>query len=159
MSMVHEKLYQSKNLSSINIGEYFQDLIDYIKDSYNLNYRKITIKMNFENVSVLIDTATPLGLIFNELISNAIKHAFPGNRGGEINISVKKTEEEEIILSVSDNGVGFPDNYNFRESASLGIQTILALGERQLGGSVQMEDNSGVACKITFKDNIYTPRV
>jgi len=159
MSLVHEKLYQSKNLSSIKLKEYFTDLIYYMKKSYNLKNGKVSFTLNLEDISVLIDTATPLGLLFNEVISNAMKHAFPEERKGEIIVTLYKEKNEKIILKIADNGIGFTDEYNYREGTSLGIQTILALGEGQLKGIVSMESNNGVTATVQFSDNIYNQRV
>ncbi len=159
MALVHEKLYQSKNLSNINLKEYFADLINYTKEAYNTKNSRITFTLDLESVSVLIDTATPLGLIFNEIVSNIMKHAFPGKGEGEVLVSLNKTDNGEIILKISDNGIGFPDNYNYRESTSLGIQTIFALGEGQLKGKVTMESSYGVIFTVIFKDNVYISRV
>ena len=159
MSLVHDKLYEFQNLSSINLKAYITDLSKLMKDSYLLSDNCISFIMNLEDVSVLIDTAMPLGLVLNELILNAFKHAFPDNRDGEICISLHKLEDGTIELVVSDNGIGVAEDYDFINAPTLGIQTIFLLGESQLQGKIIFDGSSGVKCTMVFKDNIYEPRV
>ena len=95
----------------------------------------------------------------NELISNAFKHAFPGERPGEISIQIRQTESMKIELLVADNGVGMPSNINVRDTKTFGLQSIWLLGELQLKGEVHFDLNQGVSCRITFRDSLYEKRV
>jgi PAS domain S-box-containing protein len=159
MALVHKKLYQSQDLSRINLGGYIRDLASLLIQSYQLPSNKVTMAYNMEDVFVLIDTAVPCGLILNELISNALKYAFPGNRQGEIAIQLRRAEDEAIALQVADNGVGVPEDFDFRRDGALGLRNVFALGERQLQGQVHFERRDGVSCRLQFKDNLYTERV
>ncbi len=159
MSLVHEKLYESHNLSSINLKDYIIDLSALMKNSYILTDREITFYLDLEEISILIDTAMPLGLILNELILNAIKHAFPDNTEGEISISLHKLEDSTIEIKVNDNGIGVDKDYDFKNGSTLGIQTVFLLCEDQLNGVVNFDGSDGLTCRISFKDTIYEPRV
>ncbi len=158
MAMVHEKLYQSKDLSNLELDDYILDLCNYLKESIADNEQHFTFSFDMEKIIILIDYALPIGLILNELISNIIKHAFSGSEPGEIKISLKR-HNETISLDVKDNGKGLPAGFNYKDSNTLGLQTIFSLVESQLNGTVEFEDNNGVTCKIKFKDNSYSPRV
>jgi two-component sensor histidine kinase len=105
-----------------------------------------------EKVKVTIDSAIPCGLIMNELISNIYKHAFPDDHSGEIHVSLKKTEDEEIEFIVSDNGIGIPDKLDIRKVESLGLQSVVALAEHQLFGSVNLVKDNGTQFQIRFKE-------
>ncbi len=159
MSLVHNKLYESRNLSGISLKTYIADLSAMLTKSYRVSSDKIRMVLDTEDVYVLIDTAVPCGLILNELISNAIRHAFPGERQGEIRISLRVTDEKEIILSVSDNGIGLPQNFDTGAGGTSGIQTVFLLGEYQLRAHVKFESRNGLKCQICFKDNLYKARV
>jgi two-component sensor histidine kinase len=111
-----------------------------------------------ESVTVLIDSAIPCGLIVNELISNALQHAFPEDMKGEIRIGLRKNGDN-IELWVSDNGVGARPELNLRQIDTLGLQTVLALAERQLKGEVEFSVNDGVTCQVRFQDTMYRARV
>lgn len=159
MALVHQKLYETKNLSQINLKEYILDLAQLLMQSYSISASKVTIKTDMEEVLVLIDTAIPCGLIMNELISNALKYAFPMGQNGEIKIGLHLNSQGKISLSVSDNGIGVHQGYDFRRSGNMGIKNIFILGENQLKGKVVFENNHGVTCLIQFQDSLYQPRI
>ena len=158
MALVHQKLYQSKNLSRINLGEYINDLAALLFRSYSSS-QKIVFEIEAEDVFVLIDLAMPCSLIVNELITNALKYAFPGNRDGRIRITLRRLETKKIDLWISDNGVGVPENFDFRTTSSLGLQTVFGLAERQLHGKIQFHVNDGLMCHLTFRDDLYKERI
>jgi PAS domain S-box-containing protein len=110
IALVHQKLYQSQNLSRVNIREYITDLTDLLKSSYLVNPDQIDFRLELDEISVLIDTAVPCGLIINELISNSLKYAFPEGRKGAICIRFLRVEDDIIELEVSDNGIGITDD-------------------------------------------------
>lgn len=159
IALVHQKLYETKELSQINLKDYLSDLIVILKSGYNLPAEHISVSSEMDDIFVEIDYAVPCGLILNELISNAYKYAFPGSRKGEIRISLYRNEKGEIVLSVADNGVGVPPSFDFRNEAGLGIQIIIGLAEYQLGGNIRFETDQGLSCQVIFSDNLYIKRI
>ena len=108
--------------------------------------------MALEPVSALIDTAVPCGLILNELISNVFKHAFPDEKRGFLEITLRQPENEFIEISVSDNGIGVPEGFDFFRQKSLGLQLIVSIAKQQLNGTVDFGSGSGVKCRIAFRN-------
>lgn len=159
MALVHEKLYESKDLSNIRLDEYLMELINLLKNSYGINSSNISLVINLEPITVLIDTAIPLGLILNEIISNSVKHAFQTEKKGEIIIQLLEITSGTIVLKISDNGVGISDNFDYRTTNTLGITTIIGLVESQLNGELSFEHTSGTAWTIQFRDNLYEERI
>jgi len=159
MALVHQKLYQSQDLSQVDLSEYLKELAHLIIQSYSVVSPRITLKLELDLVPVLIDTAIPCGLLVNELMSNALKHAFPEERAGEISIKLWRTFAGIIELSFADNGVGLPEGFDIREQPTLGLQTIVGLAEQQLQGEIHYDGQHGLAYVIRFHDNFYTPRV
>ncbi len=159
MSLVHQKLYQAQDISNINLKEYIQDLIMMLKRNYLIQSKKLSFKLEMENIFVLIDSAIPLGLIFNELISNVFKHAFPNNSEGEINIKLYKEVNGTINIHLSDNGIGIPNNFDLEKLKKMGLQTMYSLIKYQLRGEVSYEVENGLKWHIKFKDNIHKKRV
>lgn len=160
MAMVHQQLYESQDLSRVNLRDYLGELVYLLMQSYNISSNKIAIRTEeMDNVSVVIDTAIPFGLIVNELMSNALKYAFPDERTGEIRIKLCQHDDGVIELSFADNGVGVPEGFDFRTRQTFGLQTIFAIVERQLRGTIAFTTQNGIACTIRFQDNLYAPRV
>ncbi len=158
MALVHHKLYQSKTLSSINLREYITELAGLLVTSY-ASADHISLNIEADDLYVLIDTAMPCGLVLNELISNALKHAFPGGRTGVIRISLRRSDPTHVELTVSDNGVGLPKGFDIRKTDTLGIQNVLALVERQLDGEIRFSNQNGLTCHIRLRNDLYTERV
>ena len=152
MALIHEKLYQSKDLNKIEFAEYINSLTKDLFSSYNIDSEKIKLKCDLEGIYLEIDTAILCGLIINELISNSLKHAFPDGRGGEVVIDLKKDANEKYTLFVRDNGVGFPKNLDFRNTDSLGLQLVTTLTD-QLNGTIELQSNgkSSTEFKIIFQ--------
>jgi len=119
MSLVHEKLYMSKDLAKIEFKEYIRDLANGLFESHGVKAETIELKINVENVLLGIDHAIPCGLIINELITNSLKYAFSDRRKGEINVSLHINDENIVELIVSDNGMGIPCEVDFRKTESL----------------------------------------
>ncbi len=159
MALVHQKLYESRNLSSIDLKEYIEDLMAYLGQSYQVQANRISFDLDTDSVLVLIDTAIPCGLVLSELISNVFKHAFPGDRVGRISIQLHRAEDETITLQVSDNGIGVPGDFDVRRSDSLGLQTVMGIVEHQLQGEITVDTDHGLAWQIRFRDNLYRLRV
>ena len=156
MALVHEKLYQSRDLVKIDFADYIRDLTAYLFGSYKVNPDAITLKINVEDVSLNIDMAIPCGLIINELVSNSLKHAFPpeedgpASQEGEIRIGLY-ADGDKLILIVSDNGVGLPKDLDFRNTESLGLQLVDIFTD-QLEGTIELDRSGGTAFKITFAE-------
>ena len=136
MAHIHEKLYRSGDYARINFGGYIDELVSQLYNSYGFSTDSVVLKSRINDITVDISTAIPLGLIVNELVSNALKHAFPGGRKGEIDI-ILKDRDGNITLSVADNGVGFPSEIDFRNARTLGLQLIVELVE-QVEGEIEL---------------------
>ena len=159
ISLVHKMLYEMKDLSNISIKNYINELSNLIFRSFDVSQDRIVLNIQIDDIFILLDTAIPFGLILNELITNSLKHAFPDNRKGQINISLTKGESNIIILVYSDDGVGFPPGFNFEKHDSFGLKLIFNLAEDQMSGKLIIENNNGVTCKFEFPNNLYTARI
>lgn len=150
MALIHEKLYRSHDLASINFSDYIETLVYELERSYGVNPNQIDLNVNVENVVLPIDQAVPFGLVINELVSNSIKHAFPEsmNDNGQISINLIRNKQNTIHLTVKDNGVGMPEDVDFRNTSSLGLRLAVMLVEEQLSGSIELDRNSGTAFYI-----------
>jgi PAS domain S-box-containing protein len=157
MAIIHEKLYQSEDLTNINFVGYIQSLVSNLFYSYNIVNNRIKPNLQVENLSLNIETAVPCGLIISELVSNSLKYAFPNEMKGEIFISLKaKNECYELIIS--DNGIGLPETFNYDNIDSLGIRLVKNLTE-QIDGELMMNTNHGTEFKIKFKELKYKSRI
>jgi two-component sensor histidine kinase len=124
MAFVHEQLYQSKNFISIKSADYIKTLTEHLFQSYVMNIGQIDLELDIENFALNINTAIPCSLIINELVSNALKYAFPNTTKGTIKVNLHSVNEKEFILIVKDNGVGFPCNWSFNKLKTLGLQLV-----------------------------------
>jgi PAS domain S-box-containing protein len=158
MSLVHEKLYQSRDLSKIDLAVYIQSLAVNLFQAYLVDPNQVRLETDFEEVPLDINSAVPFGLILNELISNSLKHAFPEGRKGKIRIGVKRGPDDTIILRVADDGIGFPKDLDFRQSESLGLQ-IANLLVGQLEGTIKLDRENGTTFTVTFREIKYAPRI
>ncbi|WP_416235745.1 sensor histidine kinase [Nostoc sp. UHCC 0252] len=150
MALVHEKLYQSQDLAKLNFGEYIQDLVTSLFTAYEVNEDAIALSINIDNQVFLgLDTAIPCSLIIHELVSNSLKYAFPAGRNGTIYIEISQSQENEVTLVVSDDGIGLPANFNFKNIASLGWQLVDAL-INQISGNINIQGDMGVECRLRF---------
>lgn len=149
MAFIHEALFQSENLARIDFKEYITRLVYELIRSYKAGDR-IAVTLEVEDVSLDIDAAMPCGLIINELVSNALKHAFPDGRKGNINI-VLHSRESAVELVVSDNGVGIPGDIDVRTTRSLGLDLVTTLAEEQLNGEIILERGEGTTFRIRFE--------
>lgn len=153
MSLVHEKLYKSKGVASVNFKEYIKTLLHDVFWSYGygVGTGRIRLKMNVEDVSFGIDAAMSCGLIINELVSNSLKHAFPAGRSGEVKVSLRVTCEDEFELVVSDDGIGMPQHPDFRDVGTLGLHLVVLLAEDQLQGAIELDKTNGTEFRVTFE--------
>lgn len=159
MALVHQKLYQSENLSYINLGDYIKDVVRLLQDSHGVDPDRISVRFQTEEIYVLVDTAIPFGLVFEEIVTNAFTHAFAENTEGDLELRLHRDEQEEILLEVTDNGIGLSQGFDPRTDGHLGMQMVFALSEQQLGGNAEITSVDGVRFSLRFTDNLYAPRV
>ncbi len=159
IALIHEKLYRSEGLVRLDFGAYVGDLVASLFGAYGVNAENLRADMQLDDVFLEIDTAIPLGLVINELVSNALKHGFPSGKGGDVWIHLESTGERGYKLTVGDNGVGLPEGFDWRASSSLGLRLVNDL-TRQLEGEVETESQAGkgtVYC-IHFRELQYKER-
>jgi PAS domain S-box-containing protein len=156
MAIIHEGLYKSNDFTHINFKDYIYNLIHYISVHYNLS-PNIQINVEVKNVMLNIETAVPCGLIINELVTNSIKHAFPNRSGGKIKVSLN-SKMGICSLRVSDNGIGFPANMDFKNTRTLGLRLVNILSN-QLDGSIELDKSRGTEFIINFKKTQYKKRL
>ena len=149
MAKIHTRIYQSENLSHINCNAYVNELVDDLLRSIRTNEgARMAVDVDKE-IFLNIDTAIPVSLLLNELVTNSLKHAFPdGSEGAEILIALKR-KNDAFVLTVSDNGIGFPEDLDFMNTDSLGMQLIVALVE-QLEGTMKLDRHKGTGFTIDF---------
>ncbi|CAN5557332.1 hypothetical protein BH10BAC1_BH10BAC1_05570 [soil metagenome] len=155
MSLVHEKLYQSKDLSQIDFTEYVHSFINHMNNSYNLNPVNVKMHMNADTKAHFfkIDTAIPCSLILNELLSNCYKYAFPKNRKGNIYLRFEMEKEtkagKQFVMEVADDGVGIAPEIDIKNTSSLGLQLVDLLTD-QIEGTLNLDRENGTKFTIRF---------
>lgn len=159
MALVHKKLYASKNLSSVDLGEYLSELASIIPESRPSDFEKVDILLDLDRVKVLFDTAVPVGLIVHELIVNAVKYAFTGNDQGKVYVSLRVDNEGLVELAVSDTGSGGGNVIDPENLTSVGLPLVYLLAKDQLQGTIDLDQSTGMRYTIKFKDNLYEARV
>ena len=158
MALIHERMYQSEDLSSIDFSDYVANLIADISYTYGFDEKNLEIEMDVETHHLSIETVMPLGLIINEMVSNSLKYAFKGKESNKINIIFKKECENSYRLEVMDNGIGFPEDIDFKNTSSLGMQLVQELVE-QIEGKVNLLREEGTHFIIHFKEPDYKKRI
>ncbi len=158
MTLIHEKLYQSQDLARVNFAEYIRSLTTHLFHSYAAHSIGITLRLDVGDILLDVDTGVPCGLIINELVSNSLKYAFPA--GGakqtrEIYVDMQMNGNRQLILTVADNGIGLPPDFDFHDTESLGLQLVNMLVD-QIEGTIVFDSSAGVTAKITFQDNNLT---
>jgi two-component sensor histidine kinase len=152
MSLIHQKLYSSTDLARIDFGEYLQNLVEHLIAIYNADPDRISLRVEAMPVRLNIDSAMPCGLIVNELIANALEHAFPDDRKGFIYVRLAQDSDGRIEVSVRDDGVGLPEDLDVRRSRSLGLLLISTLAS-QLGAELRVECAEGAAFTLLFESS------
>ena len=155
MSLIHQKLYGSDNVSSIDMSFYIRELATYLSDSFNTGQR-IRFEYNIAPLEMDVSQAVPLGLILNEAITNSLKYAFPENRDGIIKISLSNTSPNHYLLRISDNGIGMPTQLTSKKG-SLGMSLMAGLSE-DLDGNLSIENNNGTTINISFVHDLSNRR-
>ena len=148
MSLIHQKLYQSENLSAINMPAYIHELVEYLKDCFDTRQR-ILFNIRVERINLDISHSVPIGLILNEAITNAITYAFPGNTEGIITIALKYASATSLLLTISDNGAGLSPDFNYQQKSSMGMNLMQGLSE-DIGGRFTIENKNGTTISIAF---------
>ena len=158
MAFIHESLYQTKDFSNINFTEYVINLSQNLIQSYSNFDNEVKLNLDIQNVFLNLDLAIPCGLIINEIVSNALKYAFVENSDdAEVSISMK-TNGDYLELKIGDNGKGLPENIDYRNTESLGLQLVVTLTD-QLSGTIELDLEQGTNYTIIFKHNQVKNRI
>ncbi len=152
MALIHEKLYSASDLRKINFGEYIRSLTTELFSSYQIS-SGIKLDINVDDVDLDINTSVPLALIVNEIVTNSLKYAFPDRKTGNISVNFGK-KDNELQLTVEDNGIGFPSNMDFKNTDSLGMQLVNSLTD-QINGKIKLDKTEGTKFIINFKEEFY----
>jgi two-component sensor histidine kinase len=149
MALVHRALYRSENLGWIDVPGYVQSIVAGLHASSPRGIGELSVKTDLKNISLGINTALTCGLIINELVTNALKHAFPAGRRGEVVVSLESTGDAEVQLTVRDNGVGMPRDLDLQRPKSLGLELVRDLA-RQINGTVGFARGRGTEVRVRF---------
>jgi PAS domain S-box-containing protein len=147
IALIHEKLYQSKDYSRVPFSEYARGLAGNIVSALGLSNNTVTVRLDIDDVLLGVDKAIPCGLILNELITNALKHAFPDGTRGTVSVALHREAISDVILSVSDDGIGMPADFSFENSTSLGLSLVYTLVD-QLEGSLDIDRGKGTTFRV-----------
>lgn len=148
IATIQELLYDSESLSHLNFGENVRQLLNNLRDIYG-SEKQITVDLQIEDIPMNINQAIPCALMVNEVVTNAYKHAFNNKKEGEIGVSLYE-QEKKVVVEVTDNGVGIPDNLIQEDSSTIGM-TLINLLKQQLGGDVQFSNKNGTQFKLEFE--------
>jgi two-component sensor histidine kinase len=148
MSFIHESLYHTKDFSRIDFSDYLLSLTNNLIHSYSLERGRIRLKTDLTTIYLSLDQAIPCGLIVNELISNALKYAFTESTDGEIFVGIKE-QNNQMLLTIADNGIGMPKDFDVENSNTLGLQLVHTLAE-QLDARIELHTQKGTKYLITF---------
>jgi two-component sensor histidine kinase len=143
IALVHEKLCESSNVSDIELGQYIDDLIRFLRRAVS-GSSEVDVRLDVAPMPVPIDQAIPCGLLINELVTNALKHAFPENKRGVITVQVRPLQGDRFFMRVSDDGVGLPDHVDVVSPRTLGLDLVATLA-RQLDAQLKVERNMGTS--------------
>ncbi len=149
IALVHEKLYGSDELAEIDFAHYIADLTTHLFHAYNIHASQIKLVVQADQVLLDIDTAIPCGLIINELVSNALKYAFPKGQTGEIQVTLQQRQDQSLDLIVRDNGIGLPQDFDLKQTKTLGMNLVKGL-VKQLRGTLEINGEPGTTVIIIF---------
>jgi two-component sensor histidine kinase len=166
IALIHEKLYQTRDLDHLDFAEYLRGLTDHLVHSFLRDPGQVVLNLQVGPEEVNLDTAVPLGIIINELVSNSLKYAFPhlqektDDRPNEITIELAALEEDQLLLTVGDNGVGLPEEIDPDSAPSLGLQLVRMLTSH-MGGTLELDRRNGTVYRIKLHpvkmDKSFTP--
>ena len=150
MAMVHEKLYQSNDFARVEFADYVRSLLSYLWRAQSSAIPGVELKMHLAPVLLPVNEAVPCGLILNELFTNALKHAFVDRTCGKLNVSLRRNGQGNVVLSVTDDGIGLPPEMDIKKVRSLGLRLVQMLA-RQLHASVEAKNDNGATFTISFE--------
>jgi two-component sensor histidine kinase len=153
MALIHELLYQSELFTSIDFSKYLEQLMSSLQSAYNKPGKDIRYFIQSENIRLDIDTALPLGLITNELATNAFKYAFTDIDSGSITVDFRKTKDHKYLLRIADNGKGLPQGFDLEKTATLGLKLVKIL-IKQIRAKLDYRINHGTEFEVVFAENI-----
>ena len=151
MAFIHDRLYHSEDFSNIDLTEYIENLTSNLFYTLQTESKSIKLITDVKNIFLSLDSAIPFGLIINELVTNALKYAFPNDKSGEIRISFHSDKDKIHTLIVGDNGEGLPENLDIHNTKTLGLRLVSSLVE-QLEGSIDVDRNGGTTYKVVFQN-------
>ncbi|MBE9042271.1 PAS domain S-box protein [Oscillatoriales cyanobacterium LEGE 11467] len=157
MALIHEQLYKSTDLATIDFTEYVRNLVNNLYYSYNTTGGEIDVSIKADSLLVNLETAIPCGLLINELMTNSFKYAFPGETSGEITIQLYGDRDDKINLIVRDNGIGIPEEIDWQDTSSLGLRLVNILAE-QLEGNIALDRQDGTSFHLVFRELKYEER-
>ena len=151
MALIHSQLYESGNLSEINMKGFMDKLLVQLFQIHSVPDRKISLVVQAVDCSLPISTAVPVGLIANEILTNTFKHAFVNRKEGKIDVSLRASEKGVVSLTVSDDGAGLPEGFDINASKTLGLHVVKILAEEQLDGNIEVVSDNGTTFKVKFE--------
>ena len=151
MALIHEILYENSNLARIELGEYVSKLATSLIRMYGTDSGRVDLNIKASGVTLEMDDTMPCGLVINELLSNSLKYAFPDGKNGEISIEASRDDTGPLVLKVSDDGIGLPEEIDYRNTETMGMRLVTGLVESQLGGLVSLDRTHGTCFTITFE--------
>jgi PAS domain S-box-containing protein len=149
MAMIHERLSRSENLAGLNFSDFISSLVNHLFHSFKINPDKVKLKLSIPEIFIDVDIMMPCGLIVNEILSNSFKYAFPGDREGEVTIELHEGKDDEVTLTVKDNGIGISDSVNLHKTKTFGLQIVSALAN-QIDGKADLLNKNGTEFILTF---------
>jgi two-component sensor histidine kinase/PAS domain-containing protein len=155
IALIHEKLYQSDDVSEIDFADYVRGLASNLFEAYRVSRQKIALTVRAQAVRLDLDTAIPCGLIITELLSNALKYAFTDGRTGEITIALKPVGNKRLRLTIRDNGIGLPGDFDIENAETLGLTLVRDL-TRQLNGTLEYRTEHGTVVTIIFAESDFS---
>jgi two-component sensor histidine kinase len=147
MALVHEQLYRSERLNAIDLGEHLKALADNVARGCGDVKHRVAMELHLASMELDLDLAIPVSLIFNELLSNAYKHAFPGDRRGKVTVELSRAGPDSWTLRVDDDGVGLPPQFNWETSPTLGLKIVRNLTE-QIHGKIDVRSGPGASFQL-----------
>jgi PAS domain S-box-containing protein len=151
VSLIHEMLYKSDDLRNMNVSTYINSLVLQVFRTHKPDPARIALGVKIPEIHLDIDTIIPLGLIVNELLSNAFKHAFPDGKGGEVGIRLAEEKGKGYSLTISDTGIGLPEGIDVHKTSSLGLQIVTSLTD-QINGTLEVGRDKGTEFRIAFEE-------
>ncbi|MBU3025141.1 sensor histidine kinase [Zobellia galactanivorans] len=152
MAMIHEMLYVRDNLSKIEFGSYVNELTQYLLRTVERNDQKIKVNLNIPETLLSIDTAIPLGLLINETVTNSIKYGFKDRNEGEIKIELEKRDQDCYVLKISDDGLGYALDHDYKNYNTLGLRLVHNLARQLQGNMERIPSKKGTKYKLVFQD-------